>query len=143
MRAVGMPQYRKKLEKLGKDLENLDEPMKKAGEVGLAALRSYPPYNDGWKRGVPSFIPFRPGSKYKRTKTLQDGWQGRLTKGSRIVVRYSITNKNVKYMRYVQGPNQNPIHTPWWLTIEQWEKPVSDETTKIFQEFMKKITKGL
>ena len=142
MRANGMPQYKRKLEKLGMDLGRLDEPMAEAGKIGLAALQSYPPYTDSWKSGTPSYQDYRPGSKYKRTQTLQGGWRGRLTKGSKIVVRYSITNKDVKYMRFVQGPDQNPIHRPWWVKVQEWEGPVGKETTKIFQAFMNKITKG-
>lgn len=142
MRANGMPQYKKKLEKLGMDLDRLDVPMAEAGKIGLAALQSYPPYSDSWKSGTPSFTRFRPGSKYERTETLKGGWKGRLTKGSRIVVRYSITNQDVKYMKYVQGPEQNRIHRPWWTKVQEWEGPVSKETTRIFREFMDKITKG-
>lgn len=143
IRANGMAAYKKKLQKLDIDLGRLDEPMREAGQVGLAAVQSYPPYSDSWKKGRASFSPYRPGSKYRRTQNLQSGWVGRLTKGSRIVVRYSITNKTVKYMKFVQGNEQNPIHRPWWLKVNEWEGPVSVETTKIFQKFMKTITKGL
>jgi len=143
VRANGMTQYKKKLEKLGLNLEKMDEPMKKAGEIGLAAVKSYPPYDDGWRTGRPSFSQYRPGSRYRRTGNLGEGWVGRLTKGSKIVVRYSITNRTVAYMKYVQGPQQSRIHAPWWLKVEQWDGPVTKETTKIFQQFMKDATKGL
>ena len=141
--ARGMPSYKKKLEKLGKDLEKLDEPMERAGRIGLAAVQSYPPYTNSWRTGVPSFTPFRPGSRYERQRVLQGGWRGRLTKGSKIVVRYSITNNTVGYMKYVQGNQQSSIHSPWWIQVDEWTEPVNKEATKIFREFMNKITKGI
>jgi hypothetical protein len=141
--ARGMPQYRAKLNKLGIELEKMDVPMRQAGEIGLAAVKSYPPYNDGWKSGHSSFSLYRPGSRYRRTGNLGEGWVGRLTKGSKIVVRYSITNRTVSYMKYVQGPQQTGTHSPWWVRVDQWDGPVGKETTKIFQKFMKDATKGL
>lgn len=141
VKANGMAQYKKKLQKLGIGLEKLDVPMKEAGQIGLAAVQSYPPYTGSWKKAVPSFTWYRPGSKYKRTKTLQDGWRGRLVKGSKIVVRYSITNTRVSYMKYVQGPSQTSIHRPWWIKVSEWDGPVSKETLRIFQDFMKNLTK--
>lgn len=141
--ARGMPQYKKKLQKLGIDLKRLDEPMEKAGKVGLAAVQSYPPYTNSWRTGTPSFTWYRPGSKYRRTQKLQGGWQGRLVKGSKIVVRYSITNTKVHYMKYVQGNEQTATHAPWWIQVDEWTEPVNKEATKIFRAFMDKITKGL
>ena len=139
--ARGMPQYKKKLEKLGVRLGKLDEPMRQAGEIGLAAVQSYPPYTGSWRTGKPSFTRYRPGSKYYRTQNLQKGWHGRLTKGSRIGVRYSITNNTVAYMKYVQGNEQSAIHAPWWATVDEWTEPVNKEATKIFRAFMDKSTK--
>lgn len=139
--ARGMPQYKKKLAAIGKGLEKLDEPMRQAGEIGLAAVQSYPPYTGSWRTGKPSFVQYRPGSKYKRTKTLREGWRGRLTKGSRIGVRYSVTNNTVAYMKFVQGNQQSSIHSPWWLQVDEWTEPVNKEATKIFRAFMEKIVK--
>ena len=139
--ARGMPQYKKKLQKLGIDLGKLDEPMLQAGKIGLAAVQSYPPYTGSWRTGKPSFVRYRPGSRYRRTETLKDGWSGRLTKGSKIVVRYSITNNTVAYMKYVQGNQQSGIHSPWWLQVDEWTEPVNKEATKIFRAFMEKIVK--
>lgn len=139
--ARGMPQYKKKIAAMGKELSRLDEPMRQAGEIGLAAVQSYPPYTGSWRTGKPSFTEYRPGSRYKRTKNLQGGWRGRLTKGSRIGVRYSITNNTVAYMKFVQGNQQSSIHSPWWLTVDEWTEPVNKEATKIFRAFMDKIAK--
>lgn len=146
IRAYGMPQYKKKLQKLGKDLEQLDKPMKEAGKVALAAVKSYPPYDGSWKDGRESFTPFRPGSKYRRlggSGGLKTGWRGRLTKGSKIVVRFSLTNNDIKYAKFVQGIEQAGIHAPWWLTVDQWEPILRPHTTQIFRDFMEKATKGL
>ena len=52
-----MPQYKKKIGKLAKDLEELDKPMKEAGKIALAAIRSYPPYDGGWKEGKEKLLP--------------------------------------------------------------------------------------
>ena len=142
VRAYGMPQYKKKIEKLGKELSELDKPMKEAGKIALAALRSYPPYDDGWKEGKESFVSVRPGSKYKRLGDnggLKTGWKGRLTKGSRIGVRYSLTNSTIKYVKFVQGYEQSSLHTPWWLTVEQWEPVLRPHVTEIFRNYMEKI----
>ncbi len=140
IRAYGMPQYKKKLTALGKGLEELDKPMREAGKIGMAAVRSYPPYDGSWRQGKESFVLVRPGSKYKRTKTLRGGWKGRLTKGSKIVVRYSIRNNNVAYAKYVQGLERTSVHAPWWITDKEWESILRPVVTEIFRDFMKKIT---
>jgi hypothetical protein len=139
-----MSQYKKKLEKAGRSLRDLDKPMSEAGKIALAAIKSYPPYDDGWKNGKPSFIPYRPGSKYKRkgdNKGLKSGIKGRLTKGSKIVVRYRITSGMIAYDKYVFGNEQSAIHRPWWRKVEAWEPIIRPEVTKIFQEFMKSLGK--
>lgn len=144
VRAYGMPQYKKKLDKIGRSLNNLDVPMSQAGKIALAAVKSYPPYDDGWKQGRSSFTPFRPGSKYKRRGDnggLKTGFKGRLTKGSRIVVRYNITNSTISYAKYVMGDEQTGIHRPWWHTVDKWESIIRPEVTKIFRDFMKKLGK--
>ena len=141
VRARGMPQYVAKLRRLGVALEELDKPMLQAGKMALAAMKSYPTYNDGWKKGNNSFSLFRPGSKYKRTGNLRDSWSGRLTKGSRIVVRYSVSTRNVEYAKYVLGDSQTATHRPWWRKEKQWESIVAPEVTKVFQNYMKKYTK--
>jgi hypothetical protein len=144
VRAYGMPQYKKKILKLGKDLEELDKPMRDAGKIAKAALRSYPPYDGSWREGKESFTLYRPGSKYKRKGDrggLKTGWEGKLTKGSKIVVRYSLKNNDIKYAKFVQGLEQSSFHAPWWLTVEKWEPLIREETTKIFREFMKDIVK--
>lgn len=145
VRAYGMPQYKKKIEKLGKELSELDKPMKEAGKIALAALRSYPPYDGGWKEGKESFTPFRPGSKYRRKGDaggLKTGWEGKLTKGSRIVVRFSLRNNKIAYAKFVQGYERTAVHAPWWLTVDEWEPLIREQTTKIFRDFMKNIVKG-
>lgn len=142
IRAYGMPQYKKKIGKLAKDLEELDKPMKEAGKIAFAAVRSYPPYDGGWKEGKESFTRVRPGSKYVRkgdTGGLKTGWRGRLTKGSKIVVRFSLSNDKIAYAKYVQGLSQTSTHEPWWLTVEQWEPILRPHVTEIFRDFMKKI----
>lgn len=145
IRVYGMPQYIKKMNKLGKDLSELDKPMKNAGEVAKAALRSYPPYDDGWKEKKESFSLYRPGSKYKRkggNGGLKTGWKGRLIKGSRIGVRYLISNSSIKYAKYVQGYEQSSFHAPWWLTVEEWVPVLRPEVTEIFREFIRNVAKG-
>lgn len=141
IRAYGMPQYKKKMIALGKELEELDKPMKDAGKIALAALRSYPPYDGGWKDGKESFTPVRPGSKYKRKGDdggLKTGWRGRLTKGSKITVRYSLANDDIKYTKFVQGLQRTSVHAPWWLTVEEWEPVLRPHVTETFRDFMKK-----
>lgn len=141
VRANGMAQYVKKLQRLGVALEELDKPMLEAGKLATAAMRSYPTYDDGWKKGNSSFSLYRPGAKYRRTGTLRDSWKGRLTKGSRIVVRYSVSTRNVSYSRYVLGDQQTGEHKPFWRRVEVWERLLAPEVTKIFQNYMKKYTK--
>lgn len=140
-RARGMPQYVAKLRKLGVALEELDKPMTQAGKIALAAMKSYPTYNDGWKQGNSSFSLYRPGSKYKRTKTLQNSWRGRLVKGSRIGVRYSVSTRSVEYSKYVLGDQQTGEHMGWWRKVDAWEPLILPEVTKIFQNYMKKYSK--
>lgn len=143
IRAYGMPQYKKKMIQLGRDLEELNKPMKEAGKIAMAAVRSYPPYDGGWKQGRESFTPVRPGSKYKRKGDrggLKTGWEGKLTKGSKIVVRYSLRNDKIAYAKYVQGLERSSFHAPWWLTVDEWEPVIRPEVTAIFRDFMKKIT---
>lgn len=141
IRADGIKQYAKKLKNIGKAVESLDKPMKEAGQIALAAVRSYPPYTESWKGGTPSFSYYRPGSKYRRTKTLQEGWRGRITKGSKIVVRYSVTNHSVAYMRYVMGDSRQNIHAPWWHTLDEWDEILKPYVFRVFQDFMKKETR--
>lgn len=141
IRAYGMPQYKKKLQSLGISLNELDKPMKKAGQIAMAAVRSYPPYTGSWKTGKESFVQYRPGSKYRRTQHLQGNWDGKLTKGSKIVVRYSIRENKVEYAKFVQGNQQSRQHKPWWLTVEQWEPIIRPFVTEIFRDFMKDIAK--
>lgn len=107
----------------------------------MALAQSYPPYNGKWQKGQISFQEYRPGSKYKRTQTLQAGWRGRIVKGSRIIVRYSISNNTVKYARYVVGKEQDPVHGPWWVRLDEYDEVLRPYTLKIFQDFMKKATK--
>jgi len=141
VRARGMAQYAKKLQRLGVSLDELDKPMLEAGKMALAAMKSYPTYNDDWKKGDSSFSYFRPGAKYRRTGTLCDSWRGRLTKGSRIIVRYSVSTRNVSYAKYVLGDQQTAEHSPWWRRTEYWERVIAPETTKVFQKHMQKYTK--
>jgi len=142
VKATGMDKYAKKLQKMGKNLEELDKPMKEAGKIGMALAQSYPPYNGKWQKGQVSFQDYRPGSKYKRTRTLQAGWRGRLVKGSRIVVRFSISNNSVKYTKYVVGKEQDPVHGPWWIRADEYDTHLRPYTLKIFQDFMKKVAKS-
>lgn len=141
VRARGMPQYVKKLQRLGVALDELDKPMLQAGKLAVAAMKSYPTYNDGWKSGVNSFSWYRPGSKYKRTGDLRDSWSGRLVKGSRIVVRYSVSTRGIEYAKYVLGGSQTATHRPWWRKEKEWDKIIAPEVTKIFQNYMKKYAK--
>jgi hypothetical protein len=141
IRARGMPQYIKKLQKLGVGLEELDKPMLEAGKLAKAAMASYPTYNDGWKQGNSSFSLYRPGAKYKRTGTLRDSWRGRLVKGSRIIVRYSVSTRNVNYAKYVLGGEQTEEHRPWWRKSNEWDRLLTPEVTKIFQKHMQKYMK--
>ena len=136
-----MPQYKKKMDELGRSIQELSDPMKKAGKIAMAAVRSYPPYDGGWKEGRESFTPVRPGSKYKRKGAaggLKTGWEGKITRGSRIGIRYSLRNNEIAYAKFVQGVSQASIHTPWWLTVEQWEPILRPHVTEIFRDFMKK-----
>lgn len=147
VKANGMPQYKKKLDMMGRSLEDLEKPMREAGEIAKALVRSYPPYGN-WEQGHISFTDFRPGSKYKRTKALQKGWKGQLLKGSKIQVRYRVYNyttvdkRGRKYAQYVQGDNQAAVHAGWWFTEKEMADKLHKVTLKIFQKFMKDVVKG-
>lgn len=142
----------KALKKYKKSLEDLEEPLKISGKKATAALQSYPPYNDSWKSGKPSFSPQRPGRKYKRTGALQKSFRGRIEKKKVTNIRYlvyqkSSTNPKEKtdardYGVYVLEPKQQaPWHSGYWRTTDMWNGEVEKEIEQDFKNWIKKISK--
>jgi hypothetical protein len=143
VKATGIKGYAKRLASINKHMNELDVPMRESGDVTMALVRSYPPYGD-WRKLHVSFQLVRPGAKYKRTKELQRGWGGKLTKGSNILVRFRATNRGAidkrgrEYSHYVQGDAQAPNHMGIWYTEHEMGELLHAETLKIFRDFMKK-----
>lgn len=147
----GIEEIQRKLSKLNAEIEQLEEPLKKVGLMGKAAVASYPPYTDSWKSGKPSFLKKRPGAKYVRTGALQKSWFGRIQKkgkGGPSYIIYQKTSMNPKekvdartYMNYVQGSEQSSIHVGYWNTLEDWidilEPVVADEVEKFISKIIK------
>lgn len=147
----GIEEIRRKLNTLNVKIEELEEPLKKVGLMGKAAVASYPPYTDSWKSGKPSFLKKRPGAKYVRTGALQKSWFGRLQKkgkGGPSYIIYQKTSMNPKekvdarvYMNYVQGAEQSSIHAGYWNTLDDWIDILEPIVTDEVERFISKLVK--
>lgn len=136
----------KLLDSVGKNMSSFDAPMKQAGKMGVAAVKSYPMLGN-WPAGNISSAPRRPRSKYKRTFALQKSWNGRLNKKNRDVAEYLIYQKGVlnpksgkdarKYMPFVQGSEQVAVHNPWWNTLDDWRIELPRYIIPIFNKWAK------
>lgn len=140
----------KKMEKLNADFSSLEQPIKEAGKMGLAAVKSYPVIGN-WPSGQITSAPKRPGSKYKRTFALQKSWLGRIQTRGRQLASYVIYQRNVMnpkrkmsakdYMKYVQGSEQTSTHSPHWNTLDYWRETLPSYVTGIFERWAKKNLK--
>lgn len=140
IKANGAPQYMKKLDKLGRSMSELEIPTRDAGEVAVAAVKSYPRYGD-WKNKKVSSDPNRPGSKYKRTFNLQKSMTGRMQKSGKVV-KYLVYQGNkgrAPYIDYVIGDAQVPLHAGYWITLSQWEKILHPVALDIFRKWYKSL----
>ena len=138
----------KYIEQAGKDMSEFDKPMREAGKMGLAAVKSYPLLGN-WPAGNISSAPRRAGSKYKRTFALQKSWNGRINKRNRNVAEYLIFQKGVlnpksgkdarKYMPFVQGSEQVAVHATWWNTLDDWRVILPTYIVGIFNKWSKNL----
>ena len=147
IKAGGINEFQAKLKKIDQKLSNIDSPMKEAGEIARALVRSYPPYGN-WQSGQVSFMERYPGAKYKRTRTLQRAWKGQLRKGSRVLFTYRVYNygtieerRGKPYLKYVQGEEQTVPHIGRWYTNEDMKPMIQAETSKIFERFMRGVAR--
>ena len=150
IKVVGAADFARKLAKIEKDISDLVEPLKEAGQIAKAAVKSYPPYTNSWKTGTPSFIRKRPGSKYVRTGALQKSWNGRLQKKGKApsYIVYQKTSMNQKekmdardYMPYVQGAEQTAIHSAYWNTLDTWTEILEPIVSEIVGDYVTKLVK--
>lgn len=141
LKPFGFASYKKKLEKLGRSVEDLDKPMDEVDKVAMGAVKSYPPYGD-WESGEVSFTRTRPGSKYKRTGALGRGWRRRRTNSGKMMklIIWHSHPASGRYFPYVAGRNQAPIHQPWWETTETWPAKLKPKLLEIFRKYMKDVT---
>lgn len=138
----------KYLEETGKSIEAFDKPMRQAGQMGLAAVKSYPLLGN-WPAAHVTSSPRRPGSRYKRTFALQKSWNGRLNKKNRNWAEYLIYQKGVlnpvsgkdarKYMPFVQGSEQVATHATWWNTLDDWRFILPQYVIGIFNKWSKNL----
>lgn len=147
VKASGIREFQNRLQKANRRLEDLEAPMREAGAIALALVRSYPPYGN-WQGGQVSFVDKYPGAKYKRTRTLQKAWKGQLRKGSRVLFTYRVYNygtvdkRGRPYLKYVQGEEQASPHPGRWYTKDMMKPMLDVEATRIFQRYMSKVAKG-
>jgi len=140
----------KKMKELNMDFSSLEDPIRQAGKMGLAAVKSYPTIGN-WQSGQITSAKKRPGSKYKRTFALQKSWLGRIQTRGRDLASYVIYQKNVmnpkrkksakEYMKYVQGSEQTAAHSPYWNTLDYWREELPSYVTGIFDRWAKKNVK--
>ncbi len=147
VKASGMEAYQNRLRNINKNVSDLEAPMREAGEIAKALVRSYPPYGN-WQAGQVSFIERYPGAKYKRTRTLQRGWKGQLRMGSRVLYTYRVYNyttieakRDKPYLKYVQGDEQTVPHIGRWYVADQMKNMLEGEVTRIFVSFMHKAVR--
>lgn len=135
------------IERKNKKIEDLATPMREAGKIALAAVKSYPVYGN-WRAGQVTSAAIRPNSKYKRTFSLQRSWNGRTNvakKGRSIsytIYQKSVMNgkKNAKeYMPYVQGDEQTAVHSRWWRTLDSWNSEFQVVIERIFRDYLSRI----
>lgn len=148
IKASGFNEYAKRLANVNKKVSDLEKPMREAGEIAKALVRSYPPYGN-WQAGHVSFAERYPGAKYKRTRTLQRAWKGQLRKGSRILFTYRVFNYSTfeekrgrPYLKYVQGDEQAPIHVGRWYVKDTMKIMLEGEVSKIFEKYMRGVAKA-
>lgn len=138
----GMDKYTTRLQKAGRHFDEIDVPLKRAGEMALAAVKSYPPYGS-WYSGQVSSAPFRPGSNYRRTFDLQNAWQGRISHGGKNVSRYHITmrpgTRSRGYAPYVLTKQQSPVHRSWWIILDEWGPILEPFIRSIFEKWSKQF----
>lgn len=141
----GLAKYKAHLASINKQVSNLEVPLREAGKIALALAKSYPPYDNSWRKGGISFTEFKPGSRYKRTRNLQRHWVGQLRKSSGTVSQYRVYNygtidpRGRPYFEYVQGDNQAKMHAGYWYTRGDMEAMLRQETIDIFEDFIKHI----
>lgn len=142
----------KKLDAVGKGYDAFDEPMRDAGKIGVAAVKSYPLLGN-WPGGEITSATRRAGSKYKRTFALQKSWNGRLNKKNRTIAEYLIYQKGVlnpktgkdarKYMPYVQGSEQVAVHATWWNTLDDWRVILPKYVVSVFNKWAKNLSRRM
>lgn len=141
IRAYGAPQYIKKLERLGRGIEELEKPMREMGKIALAAVKSYPSYGD-WRHGQVSSDLQRPGSKYRRTLNLQKSITGRLYNANKSNARYMVYQGNrarADYLKYVIGDEQDPYHAGYWQTMEEWKPLIQEAVLDVFHKWYRNL----
>lgn len=145
VKATNVDVVRANLKKIQIRVEDLEQPVREVGAIGLALTRSYPPYGD-WRSGKISFVDIRPGTvtNYVRTKVLQKGWKGQLRKGSKVLYTYRLYNyttieakRNRPYLKYVQGDEQAKMHVGIWYNHEEMSDMLNEEAIKILERFVK------
>ncbi len=151
IKSSNIKQVAAKLDKLGRSLDELDNPARETGKMSLAAVKSYPIIG-AWYNGDITSASQRPGSKYKRTFALQKSWNGRINKKGKDYVEYLIYQKGVlnpksgkdarQYMPYVQGSEQTATHRPWWSTLDEWRDTLPPFVEKGFRSWIRKVLHG-
>ncbi len=138
----GVDKYAPRLKKANLAFETIDVPLKRAGEMALAAVKSYPVYG-AWFSGQISSDPYRPGSSYQRTFELQRAWVGRISHGGKNVSRYHITLRPGsvarKYAPYVVTKKQAGVHMGWWMILDDWGPVLEPFIHSIFEKWSKKF----
>lgn len=151
IQVIGLRQVKARLTLAQKNIPySMKTATQEAGQVYLAAIKSYPAsnYTEDWKNRIATFYPIKPPkNKYKRTKSLQNSWNGRIEAKAKsgnvkyIIYQKQVVNKKSKkgakeYMHYVMGRQQTFQHKGYWKTYDDWEKEVLPHINQVYSQYL-------